>query len=239
MGGMYGLPDLRERAAAGPLTVRARVAGLLLAVLAVACLGAAGRFEPVAAPASRIEGLAGVPAPPPGRSWAPAPVRSDGLSTLARADASGFTLRTTGGPVTFLPGVNLGSSTPGHLPGELPATAADYREWFTAMGWLGIRVVRVYTIHPPAFYTELVRYNELHPDRPLYLAQGVYLPDESYVDSKDLYDPAVTAAFTLELRDAVAATRGRLRRDPAPGRAHGAWAADASPWVVAWIAGVE
>jgi hypothetical protein len=141
--------------------------------------------------------------------------------------------------VTFLPGVNLGSSEPGHQPGELPATAEDYRSWFAAMTWLGIRVVRVYTIHPPAFYTELVRYNETHRDRPLYLVQGVYLPDESYVDKGNLYDPAVTSAFTLELRDAVAATHGRLHRDPVAGRAHGDWTADASPWLVAWIAGVE
>jgi hypothetical protein len=232
---MYDLPTPRAR----PHSARVRAVGLLLAVLAVACLGAAGRFAPVAAPASRIEGLAGVAPPPPGRSWAPAPIRVDGLSTLARADASGFALRTAGGPATFLPGINLGSSVPGHQPGELPATAADYREWFTAMGWLGIRVVRVYTIHPPEFYTELVRHNESHPDRPLYLVQGVYLPDESYVYGEDLYDPAATAAFTRELRDAVAATHGRLRRDPVRGRAHGIWTADASPWLVAWIAGVE
>jgi hypothetical protein len=236
---MYHMPQLRERSPAGPLSARARLAGLLLAVLAVACLGAAGRFEPVAAPANRIEGLAGVPAPPPGRSWAPAAIEVDGLRTLASADATGFTLRTAGGPATFLPGVNLGSTKPGHQPGELPATAEDYRDWFAAMSWLGIRVVRVYTIHPPSFYTELVRHNETHPDRPLYLVQGVYLPDESYVDKRNLYDHGVTSAFSLELRDAVAAAHGRLSRDHAPGRAHGVWTADASPWLAAWIVGVE
>jgi len=236
---MSQLPQLRERATAGRHSAWARVAGLVVAVLAVACLGAAARFEPVAAPASRVDGLAGVPAPPPGRSWAPAPIKADGLRTLARADATGLTLHTAGGPVTFLPGVNLGSSEPGHQPGELPATAEDYRTWFAAMAWLGIRVVRVYTIHPPVFYTELQHYNETHPDRPLYLTQGVYLPDESYVDKGNLYDPTVTSAFTMELRDAVAAAHGRLHRDPLVGRAHGDWTADVTPWLVAWIVGVE
>ena len=28
-------------------------------------------------------------------------------------------------------------------------SAAQYRAWFAAMGQLGIRVVRIYTIHPP------------------------------------------------------------------------------------------
>jgi hypothetical protein len=59
------------------------------------------------------------------------------------------------------------------------------------------------------------------------------------VDKGNLYDPAVTSAFTMELRDAVAATHGRLHRDPLVGRAYGDWTADASPWLVAWIAGVE
>src|SRR3712207_7791313 len=52
---------------------------------------------------------------------------------------------------------------------------------------------------------------------------------ESYVDKGNLYDRAVTSAFSLELRDAVAAAHGRLRRDQIPGRAHGVWTADASP----------
>ena len=61
-------------------------------------------------------------------------------------------------------------------------TAADYRRWFTEMGAMGVRAVRVYTIHPPAFYDELATYNQAHPEAPLYLVQGVYLPDESYVE---------------------------------------------------------
>ncbi len=54
------------------------------------------------------------------------------------------------------------------------------------MGDLDIRAVRIYTIHPPPFYTELERYNTAHPDDPLYLIHGVYLPDETYIDTKDL-----------------------------------------------------
>jgi hypothetical protein len=118
--------------------------------------------------------------------------------------------------VGFLAGVNLGATTPGHQPGELAITAADYRRWFAEMGELGIRAVRIYTIHPPAFYDELAAYNRAHEDAPLYLVQGVYLPDESYTAKpRGLYDPAVSAAFAAELRDAVGAVTGDLDRAPA------------------------
>jgi len=236
---MSSLPLLQERRARGPLSRGRRVIGAALALALTATLGAAAYRPPATAPDAGIAGLEAIPPPPGGRSWAPAPTVVDGLTTLATSGADGFALHTAGGPVTFLPGVNLGSTKPGHQPGELPGTARDYRNWFAAMAWLGIRVVRVYTIHPPAFYTELVRHNRAHPDRPLYLMQGVYLPDESYVRARDLYAGGGTAAFTRELTDAVGAVHGDLHRDVAPGRASGDWTADASPWLAAWIAGVE
>ncbi|GIJ48941.1 hypothetical protein Val02_58270 [Virgisporangium aliadipatigenens] len=236
---MSSLPMLQERRAGGPLSRPRRVIGAALALVLTAALGAAGHRAPQSAPDAGIARLDSVPPPPGGRSWAPAPVRVDGLAALATSNADGFALHTAGGPVTFLPGVNLGSTKPGHQPGELPGTADDYRRWFAAMAWLGVRVVRVYTIHPPAFYSELLRHNRASPERPLYLVQGVYLPDESYVQTRDLYQGAGTEAFTRELRDAVEAVHGNLHRDVTPGRAAGDWTADVSPWLAAWIAGVE
>jgi hypothetical protein len=174
-----------------------------------------------------------------GPSWAPQPATVAGLRVLARADADGFALHTAGGDRTFLPGINLGSTTPGHQPGELAIAASDYRRWFAEMGRLGIRVVRMYTIHPPDFYTELAAYNRAHPDEPLYLFHGVYLPDESYVDKRDLYDAAVTESFTAELRDASAAVSGNLTRARTPGRASGTWTTDVGEWLAGWIIGVE
>ncbi|GAB1644170.1 hypothetical protein [Krasilnikovia sp. MM14-A1259] len=162
-----------------------------------------------------------------------------GLVALAQAGARGFALHTAGGDRGFLPGVNLGSTNPGFQPGELAITVADYRAWFSAMGQLGVRVVRNYTIHPPAFYTELAAYNTAHRDRPLYLIQGVYLPDESYIEKENLYDPAVTQAFTTELRDASAAVSGNFTRAPTPGHASGTWNTDVSRWLAGWIIGVE
>jgi hypothetical protein len=173
-------------------------------------------------------------------SWRPAPTRSKGLSVLATARDGRYALRTAHGSVGFLAGVNLGATTPGHQPGELALGGAQYRRWFVQMGQLGIRAVRIYTIHPPAFYAELRRYNAAHPDAPLYLIQGVYLPDETYpAKPRGLFDPALDAAFADELEAAVKAVHGELVRAPARGRAEGRWRADVSRWVAGWIIGVE
>lgn len=182
------------------------------------------------------------PPPPVAAStdWSAAPVRgADGLSSLAVSTADGFALHTASGDKTFLPGMNLGSTTPTHQPGELAVAAEDYRRWFDQMRDLGIRAVRIYTIHPPSFYAELRRSNLAHPGSPLYLVQGAYIPDETYLRSGTLYDRVTDEGFSAELADASAAVHGRLDRSPRPGRSSGTWRADVSPWLVAWIIGVE
>lgn len=175
----------------------------------------------------------------PQRSWAPRPQQIDGLQCLARQRGDQIVLHTAGGDVTFWGGVNLGSAVPGHSPGELALRRDDYVRWFGEMGSLGVRFVRIYTIHPPHMYEELDRYNREHEDAPIYLVQGIYLPDESYIEKRDLYDAAVTKGMIQEVRDASAAVRGTLKRPNTPGRARGTWTTDVSRWLAAWLVGVE
>jgi hypothetical protein len=233
-------PSHLVQAPVRPRFGRLKAAAIGIATVAM-CLPLTGATAaPVMrSPAFAITGMDRIPSPPAGPSWAPAPRQAAGLSAVVTAGDGRFALHTVGGDVTFLPGVNLGSTTPGHQPGELSVGREQYRTWFAAMGWLGIRVVRIYTIHPPAFYQELAGYNRANPDRPLYLMQGVYLPDESYVQKADLYDTTVRNAFRAEIRDAAAAVSADLTRAPARGRAHGTWDADVTPWVAGWIIGVE
>ncbi len=173
--------------------------------------------------------------------WAPAARTVDGLRVLAQSDARGLRLHTASGDKTFLPGINLGSTTPGHQPGEVGTiTAATYRTWLGQMARMGIRVVRVYTLLPPAFYDELARWNRAHATAPLYLVQGVYLPREDYNEpGKTLYTPAIDRAFTDEITDVSKAVHGTLDRPQAPGRAGGRYRTDVSRWVASWIIGVE
>lgn len=173
--------------------------------------------------------------------WGPAPVQVDGTTVLAQSDGDGFRLHTASGDKEFLPGVNLGSTTPLHQPGEVGQIEAEqYRTWFAQMAEMGIRVVRIYTLHPPAFYDELAAWNQAHPQAPIYLVQGAYLPDESYVEGDGtLYDPEVDDAFSTELAHLSDAVHGDFQRAAEPGRAGGEWTTDVSPWLVSWIIGVE
>jgi hypothetical protein len=233
-------PNHLVTAPARPLfgRVKAAVIGVFVAGLCLVLAGATSA-PMVTSPAFLIAGMSEIPAPPAGSSWAPAPVAVNGLRMLAGTDRRQFQLHTVAGARTFLPGVDLGGTTPGHRAGELSVSAAQYRAWFAAMGWLGIRVVRIYTIHPPAFYQQLAAHNRANPDRPLYLMQGVHFPDESYIEKKNVYTRKATEAFKRELADASNAASGALSRPAAAGRASGNWDTDVTPWLIGWIIGVE
>ena len=195
----------------------------------VTCAAIAG-FEFWRASISRV---------PPGPSWAPSSREAGGLRTISTASHTEFSLYTAHGAVHFLPGMDLGATTPGHLPGELAITSGDYARWLHEMGLLGVRAIRIYTIHPPAFYTALANYDHAHPTAPIYLVQGVYLPNSVYLQTGNMYNQVATRTFRQELRDAAAAVHGTLVRGPTSGRASGHWTADVSPWTAGWIIGVE
>lgn len=218
-----------EAAPGGPRRGRRRLA---LLALAAAVVVAAGSAVGISAMLSRAEGHTGP-------SWAPMVHHLGGLRAIAAATPSGYSLYTVHGRVPFLPGVDLGATTPGHLPGEIAITAADYRRWLAQMGGLGIHAVRIYTIQRPAFYQALAAYDNAHPTDPIYLVQGVYLPNDIYLQKQNLYSPVATSTFRQELRDAVAAVSGTLVRAPRHGFASGHWTADVSQWTAGWIIGVE
>lgn len=210
------------------MSVRRALLPILAVVLAVAGATLAGGCERAATEGSR-----------PADSWAPAPDRAAGLKRLAYVDGDRLLLQTASGRRPFIAGVNLGSTIPGTLPGQVAARAADYRRWFPEMAALGLRAIRVYTILRPSFYQQLAAYDAAHPDAPLYLIQGVWIPEEQFLAVHDLYAPAVTSGFLHEIDDAVAAVHGELRRSPRRGSASGIWTADVSRWLYAYSVGVE
>ncbi len=173
----------------------------------------------------------------PDLQWAPTPDEVDGFTRLAYTDGDRFVLQTEGGERDFLPGVDLGTTVPGHSPGELAVSAFEYRRWFPMMADLGFRVVRVYTILPPVFYEELERYDSAHPDAPLYLMQGTWIPEEAVYETLDLFD--VWNAFLVELTDAVDVVHGDAELADRPGHASGVYTTDVSQWLVGWLIGVE
>lgn len=208
---------------------RRTVVGLVV-VLVVVAVGTAVAWS--RGNGDRAAGVAG---------WGPAPRELDGLRVLATADTDGLRLHTGDGDRTFLPGINLGGSLPGRLAGDFSSLdGEEFGGWIAQMRQLGIRVVRVHDLMPPAFYDALHHYNSEHATDPLYLVHGVRVPDTSYADgTSTLYDERVTRPFAAQVLDAVAAVHGDLAYAATDGQTPPVWTSDVSPWVVAWILGQD
>jgi hypothetical protein len=183
--------------------------------------------------------LTGCGRSPASTDWSPKQGSKNGLTYVAHTTEDRLVLSTQGGEVDFMPGVNLGSTIPGSQPGELAIGREEFRRWLPEMASLGLHAVRIYTILPPAFYEELRAFNLANPTQAIYVIQGVWIPEEAFLASQDLFDPAVHDGFMDETADAVAAAHGTLARPETPGKASGTWTADVSPWVYAYSLGVE
>jgi hypothetical protein len=200
------------------------------AVLALLILGAAACSS-----ARADKGVSHAPGP-----YSAALVDVDGLKTVARASATSMQLATDKGFADrFWPGVNLGSTTPGALPGELRLSRRILDRWLAEMGALNVRVIRVYTILPPAFYDALAAYNAAHSGAPLWFIQGVWIPEDDFYAHHDLYRPSLVDAFKREISNAVAAVHGDAKIAPAFGHASGEYHSDVSQWLLAWSPGIE
>lgn len=135
----------------------------------------------------------------------------------------------------FIKGINLGVSVPGTHPGQLAATAEDYRRWFQLIREAGYNTIRLYTLHFPRFYRELRTYNLQNPRHPLLVLHGIWM--EEQVPADDLY--GLTESFDRDIREVVAAVHGDTTLPARPGRAYGDFNSDISPWVIGFLAGRE
>jgi hypothetical protein len=180
--------------------------------------------------------------PEPPEPIAPAPERPplelpDTVEHRVRARAAGFEIRTADGwePV-YVKGINLGAALPGRHPTQFPDSAV-YAGWLEQMGETGANAIRVYTRHPPAFYSALLEYNTAHPDRPLWLIQGVWavLPPNGVAYD----DPVWESDFLDDIGHTVDIIHGRADITPQPGMAGGHYVADVAPWTLAIVLGRE
>ncbi|GAA0519517.1 hypothetical protein SAMN04488066_10747 [Halorubrum aquaticum] len=164
--------------------------------------------------------------------------RPDGPDRRFRVGDDGFEVSVDGGPFAeFVPrGVNLGMAKPGRFPGEAAITRAEYDRWLAAMGELNVNVVRVYTVHPPAFYRALAAHNRENPD-PIYLLQGNWIGEEHLISAGDAF--VLAEEFDRSLRRAVDVVHGATTIDPEPGHASGTYDADVSDSVLGYVAGIE
>jgi hypothetical protein len=164
-------------------------------------------------------------------------LRPDTIAIPARTAGEHFEVRSTEGwrPL-YVKGINLGVALPGRVPAEFPADDSTYARWLELIAAANANTVRVYTILPPAFYRALRRWNDVHPDRALWLVQGVWaeLPPKNDYD-----DVRWKEAFRAEQRRAADAVHGHALIPARPGHASGRYDTDVSDHALAFIVGRE
>jgi hypothetical protein len=171
------------------------------------------------------------------RGVAPKRRRAGALYLVARTRGQRFEVSSDlGWRPFYIRGVNFGVTLPGRYPSEFPADSAQYAGWLDTLAGMNANTLRVYTILPPSFYRALRAWNIQHPDRALWLLQGVWTELPPRHDFNDLL---WLGGFDNELHRAVDVVHGAVTIKPRPGHAAGRYDADVSPWVLAYIIGRE
>ncbi len=139
----------------------------------------------------------------------------------------------------FIKGVNVSLALPGHRPGAFPASIAHYKRYIEMIGKMNANTIRVYTLQPPIFYQTLRNYNLAHPDKPLWLLQGVWLDEEMDKGDDFLTSPVTNDIFKEEIKRVINVLHGSADIGVRPGWAYGVYRADVSRWVIGLLLGRE
>jgi len=141
-----------------------------------------------------------------------------------------------------LKGINLGSSPPGYFPGEIAyaVTPETYERWINMMALAGFNSIRIYTLHPPAFYEKLAEYNERNPDNPLLLFQGIWLDEVENPHDPASYDlmNRITS-FSGNIHEVINCIHGNNDIGYRSGKSYGRYLTDVSRWTAGYILGRE
>lgn len=164
---------------------------------------------------------------------------ASGLTYSSRIEEGKFEVLQNGAwkPMT-VKGVNLGMGRPGSFPGEAAITKEEYSRWFKQIGEMNANTIRVYTLHPPAFYDALLEYNESH-DQKLYVLHGVWADEAPLEETLDAFTPEIVQTFEEEMKRIADVIHGNATVKPRPGHASGVYASDVSEYVSGWVIGIE
>ncbi len=163
----------------------------------------------------------------------------DGISRSAKLEENRFQVLQNGEwKDLVIKGVNIGMTRPGTWPGEAGITYKEYYRWLEMIGDMNANTIRIYTIHPPAFYDALYDYN-LHHQKKIYLFHGVWIDEEPLVESLDIFGENSYKPFKDEIIRVVDLIHGNASLPSRQGHASGFYTKDVSPYVIGWILGIE
>lgn len=138
----------------------------------------------------------------------------------------------------FVKGVNVGLGRPGAFPGEHAISRNEYDRWLKEIGELGVNTIRVYTLHPPAFYDALKAYNE-RAKQPIYLMQGMWVEEKPFEELKNAFEPDFLKMTDTEAKRMVDVIHGNAVVKEVVGHASGTYTSDVSQYVSAFVFGIE
>lgn len=166
---------------------------------------------------------------------------AEGVRLVAKTEDRAFLVYRDGKfRESFLKGVNIGATKPGHFPGELAITKEEYLRWFQWIHQMHADVIRVYTTMKPVFYEALYEFNQ-GKSRPLYLMQGLWKNEDLSKELGHAYanDDEILLTLIEDGKDLVDIFHGKADIPYRQGHAHGTYQKDVSKYVIGWILGVE
>jgi hypothetical protein len=162
----------------------------------------------------------------------------DGIQLISKADEKYlYSYQQNEWKPLFLRAVNMGMAEPGKWSTEFPSDEFTYERWFNMIAEMNANAVRVYTLMDPSFYRALYLYNIYHPDKPIYLLQGIW--PEEHPPNDDYIEENYMNEFLQEIHFGIDAVHGNITIPERKGRAWGRYIADCSPYTIAWLVGRE
>jgi tetratricopeptide (TPR) repeat protein len=155
------------------------------------------------------------------------------LALAARVEGDHFAwLEPHGWQPTYLVGVNLTPSLPGHFPADPVTDPAIYDDWLIKISDLGTNTLRISTILPAAFYRSLSHFNNNSGRTPLRLLQGIPLGD---AQGDDFLNRDYEATCQKEIRDTVDAIHGQADLAQTPNHSGGVFTNNVAPWIAGFL----
>lgn len=134
-------------------------------------------------------------------------------------------------------GVLMDSCLPGYYSNDFAVEEEEYFSWMEQIAEMGANTISVYSMMDPDFYSALYRYNT-DSETPLYLIQGVTVPDYNLNNSKDAWEGFYDKLLS-DARDTVDAVNGNLIMSLGRVQSGGNYIFDVSEWTIAYLLGTE
>lgn len=133
----------------------------------------------------------------------------------------------------YIQGVDIGSTIPSNSEGALPHDLDFYTNLFEQIATMNANTIRVYTLMPSDFYRALDNYNNMHPDKMLYLLQNISVDENP--PSGNYFDDMYHSAFEQAIEDTINSIHGNAVIKKENGSGSDLYVNDVSSYVLGYL----